>query len=142
MRRGLQWACYPGRGQFAGAPPLNRSWVADRPSATNDRTASAARSTQIATSASSAFLDRVKDEVGRVLPARRASDPDPHPQEVLRPQRSLERSQPVVTPGAAAELDAQRAGVDVQFVVDRDHMVGFDVALLRDARRTTVPTRS
>src|SRR5262249_13956084 len=43
-----------------------------------------------------ALPDRLEDEIGRILASRRATDPDPDPVVVRRPERLRERSQPVV----------------------------------------------
>ena len=85
---------------------------------------------------------RLQHEVGGVLPAGRSPDAHADAEELRRAQGALQGLQPVVTARAAAELDPKGAGGDVEFVVDRDQVLGLDVLLLGHAGDTRVPTRS
>ena len=60
----------------------------------------------------------VKHPIGGVLPARRPTDPDAHPDEVRRRQRLRHVAHAVVAAVAAAGLELEGVERDVELVVD------------------------
>ena len=67
-----------------------------------------------------------QDVVGWVLPAGRASDAHPHPEEVTGAERGSDAPKTVMTIVAPAELDAQAAKRQIQFVVHDNEMRRID----------------
>src|SRR5579859_547837 len=65
-----------------------------------------------------------EDEVGRVHPAGRPADAEANPVVVRGAERLGDRAQAVVAVVATAELEPQRAGRDVELVVDDHDPVG------------------
>ena len=72
------------------------------------------------------FLGKRQHVIRHGHASRRAADAAAHAEPVARPQLVADRAQAVVARMPAAELDADGAGVDVEFVVDDDQMVGVD----------------
>jgi hypothetical protein len=67
-------------------------------------------------------VERLQHERSRVLASGRTPDPDPDSLKVLGAQGIGDRTQPVVAALSAADLEPYPAEVDVEFVVDDDHV--------------------
>src|SRR6478735_7089537 len=71
-----------------------------------------------------------QDEVGGVLATRRAADAEADSEVVLRAHRLADRAQTVVASLAAAALEPDSAGVDVELVVEHDEPLDGHVVVV------------
>ena len=105
-------------------------------------TASAPRSISESGSSSASNGASTKSAMLARVAAARTADAEPHPQEVARAERVGHRAQAVVALQAAAELGADAVEVDLDVVVDRDHLRRLELEEARGVRDRRARTGS
>ena len=123
-------------------PQLKRRWASSRPVETSTSTASAAR----LTSASPVLVrlerrEHVVRDVARIAAAR-STDTDAQPQELRCPESLRDRAQAVVPPEPATFACLQSSDLEVDVVVNDEHVLGRDLEEPRRPPRSSGPTRS